>query len=161
MNLIVAVDPNNAIGKDNQLLDHFHSDMLHFKKLTLNKVVVMGKNTYLSLPKRPLSDRINIVLSSTMEKSDDYILCRNIEELFELLDNYNDNDIFVIGGSKIYSLLYPYCNTFYITRILKIYDDANKFFSEMKEIKTFIINKWNSVTENGVILDFLEYKRDV
>lgn len=161
MNLIVAVDPNNAIGKDNQLLDHFHSDMTHFKELTMNKVVVMGKNTYLSLPKRPLPNRVNIVLSSTMEKSDDYIICRNIEELFKLLDNYNDNDIFVIGGSKIYSLLYPYCSTFYITRILKFYDDANKFFPEMKEIKTFIINKWDSVTENDVILDFLEYKRDI
>lgn len=161
MNLIVAIDAHNAIGKDNQLLDHFSKDLKHFKETTLNKIVVMGKSTYYSLPKKPLPNRINIVLSSTMEKEDGCIVCKNMDELFQELDKYNDEDVFVIGGASIYTQLYPYCNKFYITQILKKYENANKFFNEYKEIEKFRLTSWKAERENEIGLDFLIYERDI
>lgn len=165
MNLIVAVDAKGAIGRGNELLDHFSCDLKKFKELTINKVVVMGKNTFLSLPNHPLPNRTNIVLSSSMEEGENYIVCHNLDELFTMLDNYNDEDVFVIGGESIYSLLFPYCNRFYITKILKIYDGADKFFKEINELSTLKkdmhIKNWESTQENGVILDFFIYERDI
>lgn len=165
MNLIVAVDIKGAIGKGSELLDHFSCDLRHFKELTTNKVVVMGKNTFLSLPKHPLPNRTNIVLSSSMEDGEGYTVCHNLGDLFKTLDNYNDEDVFVIGGEKIYSLLFPYCNRFYVTKILKTYEDADKFFKEYKELSKFRedmrVKDWKTVQENGTVLDFFVYERDI
>ena len=63
MNLIVAIDKNNGIGKNGDLLCHLSADLKHFKEVTLGKTVVMGYNTLISLPKSaPLKNRRNIVL---------------------------------------------------------------------------------------------------
>ena len=63
ISIIVAIAKNNAIGKDNDLLWHIPEDLKRFKELTLGHCIVMGKNTWYSLPKRPLKDRVNIVLT--------------------------------------------------------------------------------------------------
>ena len=63
MNLIVAISENNAIGKSGDLLCHLPNDLKYFKQLTTDATVVMGKNTFLSLPRRPLPNRRNIVLT--------------------------------------------------------------------------------------------------
>lgn len=159
MNLIVAVDLHNAIGVGNELLDHFPRDLQHFKCLTTGKVVVMGKNTYYSLPKRPLPNRINIVLSSTMKAEEGCIVCNNMEELFTELDKYNDEDIFVIGGGNVYAQLYPYCNKFYVTKIYKKYENANRFFHEFDEIQTFNWTHMQTIKDNDTMLDFRTYER--
>ena len=67
MNFIVAVTNDYAVGKNNDLLFHLPTDLKYFKATTLNKVVVMGDKTYYSLPKRPLPNRITIVLSNNPE----------------------------------------------------------------------------------------------
>ena len=83
MNLIVAVSGDFAIGKDNDLLFNLPSDLKYFKEKTINKVVVMGERTYMSLPKRPLKNRINIVLSSNPEfVADGAKVVHSLEELF-------------------------------------------------------------------------------
>ena len=63
MNLIVAIDEQNAIGKQGNLLCHLSADLKHFKALTTGHTVVMGSRTYLSLPRHPLPNRRNIVLT--------------------------------------------------------------------------------------------------
>lgn len=77
------------------------------------------------------------------------------------MDKYNDEDVFVIGGASIYTQLYPYCNKFYITQILKKYENANKFFNEYKEIEKFRLTSWEAERENEIGLDFLIYERDI
>ena len=170
MNLIVAVDIHNAIGKDDKLLDHFSKDLKHFKELTINKVVVMGKNTYYSLPKHSLPNRVNIVVSSTMQPDGNCLVCRDFKELFSLLDtlDFKDEDVFIIGGASIYSQLYSYCNTFYITRIFREYKEANKFFNEVDEIKKDCklidiqtVREKSNNSEIETVMDFIIYKREV
>ena len=83
MNFIVAVSKDYAIGKDNDLLFNLPTDMKFFREQTLNKVVIMGEKTYLSLPKRPLPKRTNIVLSDNENFNDDnIIIVRNLNQLF-------------------------------------------------------------------------------
>ena len=67
INMIVAVDKRLGIGCNNKLLASIKPDMEYFKKVTANSVVVMGYTTYMSLPKRPLPNRINIVLTSNRD----------------------------------------------------------------------------------------------
>lgn len=115
MKLIVAVSRSWAIGKDNKLLFSLKEDMKFFKATTLNKVVVMGGNTYLSLPKRPLKDRVNIVLSS--RPLEGCIRVTSLSELFKTISEYNTDDVFVIGGTSMYKTLLPYCTEALITKV--------------------------------------------
>jgi len=63
ISIIVAVSDDWGIGKDNELLWHISEDLKRFKRLTTGKTVIMGKKTWYSLPKRPLPERRNIVLT--------------------------------------------------------------------------------------------------
>ena len=103
MNLIVAVDKNWAIGKDNKLLVSIPDDMKFFRETTSGKVVVMGRKTLESFPNgKPLKNRVNIVL--TRDESyqvKDAIVVHSKEELDKELAKYNSDDIFVIGGESI------------------------------------------------------------
>lgn len=117
MNCIVSVDNKWGIGKNNRLLFHIPADMEFFKQKTVSKVVVMGKNTLLSLPnERPLPKRTNIVLSTTLKRSD-CIICGSLAILWEQLKVVAADDIFVIGGEKVYKQLLPYCTAAYITKV--------------------------------------------
>ena len=117
MNFIVAVDNNYAIGKNNGLIYHLPADLKYFKEKTLGKVVVMGKKTYLSLPKRPLPNRTNIVLSAAGNKFDGATTVKSTKELKKELEKYDTNNVFVIGGASVYNLLMDCCKFAYITKI--------------------------------------------
>ncbi len=119
MKFIVACDENGGIGNQGDLLFRLGDDMLHFKNITTNNVVVMGKNTYLSLPEqnRPLKNRVNIVLSSTLKESEGLVIARSIDDLFNKLKGYDTEKVFVIGGASIYQELCPYCSCGYVTHV--------------------------------------------
>ena len=134
MKAIVAVDKNWGIGKDNKLLFHIKEDMKFFKETTINKVVVMGRRTFLSLPNgEPLKDRMNLVITN---KAKDLrygnVVFGNMEEIFEELKKYDTNDVFVIGGGSIYKQLIEYCDTIYVTRVDEAYD-ADTFMPDLTE----------------------------
>ena len=148
MNAIVAVDNFLGIGKDNDLLFNIPLDMKFFRKTTLNKIVVMGKNTLLSFPEsKPLKNRINIVLSSTMPKRDDCIIVNNLEQLKQLLKTYPTQDIFVIGGAMVYKTMLEYCDTIYVTKV-DACGNAQVFFPNLDEM-----NEWSIVEQSQPILD--------
>lgn len=117
MNAIFSADSEWGIGKDNGLLVRIKDDMKRFKRFTLGNTVVMGHNTYLSLPgSRALKDRQNIVFSRDRSLSlPDAQIVRSVDELFALVGN--GGDVFVIGGAQIYSLLLPYCRRAFVTLI--------------------------------------------
>ena len=102
MNVIVAVDKNWAIGKDNKLLVSIPDDMKFFRETTSGKVVVMGRKTLESFPNgKPLKNRVNIVLTRDENyKVKDAIVVHSKEELDKELAKYNSDDIFVIGGES-------------------------------------------------------------
>ena len=96
--ILVAVSPEGIIGKDNSIPWHYPEDLKRFKKLTLGKTVIMGRNTWESIPEkqRPLPDRRNIVITRTNVKD---VECFNsIEKAVETCKG----DIWYIGGAGIY-----------------------------------------------------------
>lgn len=107
---IAACDKNNLIGKDNQIPWHLPEDLKFFRKQTENNIVIMGRKTWESIPKnfRPLPNRINIVLTSEIEKyknSDDKSVSfvNSWEDALALATFFDDRDIYVIGGASLYN----------------------------------------------------------
>ena len=157
MKAIVAVDKNWGIGKNNDLLFSIPEDMKFFRATTLNKVVVMGRKTLESFPNgEPLKNRVNIVLSSELNK-DGCITVKNIEELKKVLKEFNDEDVFVIGGASVYKLLLPYVKKALITKV-DADGEATAFFENLDELENWQLEKESEEIEtNGYKIKFTEY----
>ncbi|MFH1296639.1 MAG: dihydrofolate reductase [Bacteroidota bacterium] len=129
ISIIVAVAENYAIGKDNKLLWHLPDDLKRFKRLTTGHSVIMGKNTWESLPKRPLPDRRNIVIT---DDPDDHFegaeMVMSIDSALALCKHDDEN--FVMGGASIYQQFLPLADRLYLTRVHKTFD-GDAFFPEL------------------------------
>ncbi|MBQ7447658.1 MAG: dihydrofolate reductase [Eubacterium sp.] len=134
MNLIVAVDRNWAIGKDNSLLESIPDDMKFFRETTTGNVVVMGRKTLESFPGgRPLKNRTNIVLTNNRAfEREGAIIVHSMDQLDDVLAQFDSDRIFVIGGASIYRLLLNRCDTAYITKIHNEYE-ADTWFPNLDE----------------------------
>ena len=134
MNLIVAVDKNWAIGKDNKLLVSIPQDMKFFRETTMGSVVVMGRKTLETFPGgQPLKNRTNIILSTKADyQVKDAIVVNSVEALLEELKNYPSEDIYIIGGETVYRQLLPYCNVAHVTKIDRSYE-ADAFFPNLDQ----------------------------
>ena len=118
LSIIACVGKNLELGKNNDLIWHLPNDLKYFKKVTDGHMVVMGKNTFKSLP-GVLKNRKNVVLTfpDDLEKLPDEVeVFHGIEEF---LDSYKDykNEIFIIGGASIYKQFLKYANTLYLTEV--------------------------------------------
>lgn len=155
MNLIVAVDKNWAIGKDNKLLVSIPQDMKFFRETTMGKVVVMGRKTLESFPGgQPLKKRTNIVLTRDKNyKVKDAIVVHSVEELLEELKNYDEKEIYVIGGESIYRALLPYCKVAHVTKIDHAYE-ADTYFPNLDDMEDWEVT---GVSEEQTYFD-LEYE---
>lgn len=161
MNIIAAPDNLGAIGFENHLLYDIKKDKELFRKLTTGKIVVMGRKTLESLPGgKPLADRTNIVFSGSHDfYAKGCIAVNSIDDFNTLCSEkkWKSEDIFIIGGSCIYSLFIPLCDTMYIT---EIYPDtpkkSDRFFPYIKE-KTLVEMSEMYSFENGKYR-FLKYK---
>ena len=133
ISIIVAIDKNNAIGKDNKLLCHISEDLKRFKAITNEHCVIMGRNTYLSLPNRPLKNRKNIVISHLYEQDkidfEGAVVVPNIEEAIKAADHEKEN--FIIGGAMVYEQFFTLADKLYLTVIHREYD-ADTFFPKIK-----------------------------
>ncbi len=118
MNLIVSADENWAIGSNNQLLVRIPDDMRFFREMTQGKVVVMGRKTRESLPNGILENRVNVVLTHDRHyKAGNAVVVHSLDELYQQLERYHTDDIYVIGGESIYRQLIDECSTAYVTKI--------------------------------------------
>jgi dihydrofolate reductase len=138
ISIIVSIDKNNGIGKDNKLLCKLQDDLMLFKKITLNKTVIMGRKTYESLPIKPLPKRNNIIISNKTKIYDNCFKVSSVEESL-ILSKTLKKDIFIIGGSSIYEQFLPLCNNLYITLIDNIFI-SDRFFPKID------YNKWKLIT---------------
>lgn len=134
MNLIVAVDKNWAIGKDNGLLESIPEDMKFFRETTTGNVVVMGRKTLESFPGgRPLKNRTNIVITKNRSyEKEGAVIVHDLARLDEVLTQFDTDRIFVIGGASIYRLLLDRCDTAYVTKIDHTYE-ADTWFPNLDE----------------------------
>ena len=158
MKAIVAVDKNWGIGKDNDLLFSIPADMKFFRQTTLNKVVVMGKNTLLSFSNgNPLKNRVNVVLSSTMQK-EGCIMAGDLTTLLQEIKKYPEEDVYVIGGAMLYKTLLPYCSEVLVTKV-DADGGAQVFFENLDLLPNFTCVYEGEVQEdNGYKFKFTTYK---
>lgn len=178
--ILVGVDGNYGIGKKNALPWHFKKDLQYFYKMTTTNTtkqqheepcVIMGKNTWCSLPYKPLKKRQNIILSRTTTTTRTELggNCEKGENnplVFECplrLDHYlNVNSIqnpWVIGGESIYNFYLHYMNVdrVYMTKIHNTYD-CDTFFP-YEYLEKFTLQEEQCVMENDVSLSFQTYVR--
>ncbi|HHZ02741.1 MAG TPA: dihydrofolate reductase [Tissierellia bacterium] len=160
MKLIVAVARDWGIGYKGDLLFRVPLDMEFFRDTTLNKVVVMGRKTLESLPGgRPLKNRTNIVLTRDRNfQREGCIIVHSKEELFEEIKKYKEEDVFLIGGGKLYNDLYPYCSEAYITKFDAILE-ADTYLHNFDEDKDWLLTYASEVHEHeGLKFTFNTYK---
>jgi len=139
ISIIVAVAENYAIGKKGDLLCHLPADLKHFKEITSGKTVLMGERTFYSLPKHPLPNRRNIVLTDVQGKT--FEGAEAVYSLDELCAKVQgEEEAFVIGGGMVYRQMMPRADKLYITHIHHSWDDADTFFPEIKETEWKLIS---------------------
>ena len=124
---IVAVDKNGAIGKGGKLPWHYSADMKFFRQTTTGNACVMGHNTWLAL-KKPLANRLNIVLSRQAEiaPQDSLVVMRDIESVLAMAKVLK-TDLFVIGGARVYESFLPYIEKWIVTEVPLMVEGADTF----------------------------------
>lgn len=144
MKAILSADRNWGIGNGNKLLVSIPSDMKFFRQTTTGKVVVMGRKTLESFPNgQPLKNRTNIVLTENTDyRVKDAVIVHSKEELLKTLEQYDTEDIYIIGGESIYRMMLPYCDTVLVTKIDRAFQ-ADTFFPDLDKME-----EWE-MTEEG------------
>lgn len=181
--LVVAHARNRVIGKDNALLWNLPCDMKHFKELTYGSIVVMGRKTWDSLPEkfRPLPNRINVVVTSNVEKLMDYVWelphsaktlitpTESVEDFvkwYRERDQYQENglpalpipEMFVIGGQSIYEQFLPYANKIVATQIHADFE-GDTYFPELPLEEWEVVARVLNPEENGLRSEVVTYRR--
>ena len=165
---IACVDENWGIGKSGELLFHIKKDMESFKRLTENGIVIMGKLTWESLPKKPLPNRINVIVTS----DDSCISAENtyftrIEDVMNLVGRLQKETgigefkTFLIGGEKLYNTLLNKCSVALITKVHSVDINADTFFPNLDKSSYWVtrLHSDDSMVDEdtGLKFDFLRY----
>lgn len=156
--MIAAIGENNEIGKDNKLIWRFHEDMQFFRNQTIDKTIVMGMNTFKSLPKM-LPRRKHVVLTRKKDTDlpEEVVIVNSVEELLKYIDN--EEEVMIIGGATVYSEMLEYADKLVLTEIKAKCSDADAYFP------TFNKEEWNSevvgenLEEQGIKYKHLVYTR--
>ncbi|MBN2504819.1 MAG: dihydrofolate reductase [Bacilli bacterium] len=122
ISMIFAMDPKKLIGKGNDLPWNYPEDLAYFKKMTENKTVLMGLETFRSILQRngrPLPNRQSIIASLEPYSYPGVLV---INDLITYLKAHHNEEIFIIGGKTIYELALPYADRLYITHIKRTHD---------------------------------------
>lgn len=128
INIIAAVARNHAIGFENKLIYWLPDDLKRFKALTTGHTIIMGRNTFLSLPKGALPNRRNVVLSRTCVEFPD---CETYASLDEALKHCApDEDIYIIGGASVYEQALVLADRLCLTEIDDTPANADAFFPD-------------------------------
>jgi len=138
ISLLVAMDQNRIIGKDNQLPWHLPEDLSYFKKVTMGHPIIMGRKTFESIG-RVLPGRQNVIVTRNLHFSHDgCIVLHSIEEVKAFADTAN-GEVFVIGGSEIFQEILPYADRLYITKIEHTFS-GDAYFPDFNEADWMLIS---------------------
>lgn len=130
ISLIACVDMGMGIGNgDNELLFDLPADRRYFRQQTKKKIVVMGRKTWESLPKRPLDQRENYVLTNDKDYvAEGATVIHSIDDIIEL--GKGKKEVFVMGGGELYKQMFPLADKMYITHVHTANFTARVFFPD-------------------------------
>lgn len=157
ISIIAAIGENNELGKNNDLIWHLPNDLKFFKSVTTGKTVLMGRNTFWSLPK-VLPNRTNIVITDMDEDYPEEVVIYNSIDAF--LENYQntEEEVFIIGGASIYGQFINIADKIYLTEIAATCEDAQVYFPQFdKNLYDREIVGQNE--DNGISYKHVLYKR--
>ena len=160
ISLLVAMDRNRLIGKDNDLPWHLPADLAYFKRITMGHPIIMGRKTHQSIG-RVLPGRENIILT----RNPDYLAegCKVIHSIEEIIAMNNPSEeLFIIGGAEIFKEILPFSDRLYITEIDEAFT-GDTFFPE------FSTNEWKLISKeigiknekNPYAYSFAVYERNL
>ena len=126
ISIIAAVARNRAIGYENKLIYWLPNDLKRFKALTTGHTIIMGRNTFLSLPKGALPNRRNIVLTRSQKAFPGCDVFASLEDALAHCDK--DEDVYIIGGASVYRQALPLADRLCLTEINDTPEKADTFF---------------------------------
>ena len=161
---LVAVSNELVIGVDNDLPWNLKDDLAHFKKYTLNKVIIMGRKTYESIG-RPLPNRINYVISRTIKEIDGAHVFNNLEEAMLSAEKHNknldiENEIVIIGGGYLFEETLTILNKLVITKVdCSVAGDVYYPKIDMKNWELISSESYTKDSDNDYDFKIEEYKK--
>lgn len=166
ISIIVACAQNMAIGKNNDLLWHISDDLKRFKTLTSGHTVIMGRNTFDSLPKKPLPKRRNIVVTHNANFHYDIPetatgtleVAHSVEEALQMAKD--EDEVFVMGGANLYRQFLPLADKLFVTWVYADFA-ADVFFPEIdpSEFVQVKITERQQDAETGLGFAYADYVR--
>ncbi|MDU4025198.1 MAG: dihydrofolate reductase [Anaerococcus sp.] len=158
MKLILAVDENWGIGRDNEMLFHIKKDLKHFKETTYGNIVIMGRNTYESIG-QALPGRENIILTRNQDyEAENVKVFNNPDDILNYIKD-SKKEAFVIGGAEIVDIFLPYIDEAIITKI-KTKKDADTYLHNFDQDKDFeLVSESQNYEENGIHFSYVNYRR--
>lgn len=157
ISIIAAIGENNELGRNNDLIWRLPNDLKFFKSVTSGHTVLMGRNTFWSLPK-VLPNRTNIVITDMDEDYPKEVVIYNSIESF--MNDYRDKDeeVFIIGGASIYGQFIDKAESLYLTEINESCSDASVYFPsfDKNDFSKEIVGENN---DNGISYKHVLYKR--
>lgn len=162
ISIIAAVAENRAIGFQNKLIYWLPNDLKRFKQLTTGHTIIMGRNTFLSLPKGALPNRRNVVLSRSGVPAD-FPGCELFRSLNDAIASCKaDEDIYIIGGASVYAESLAIADRLCLTEVHDTPNEADTFFPDYSEGWT-IDKKEDHDTDDrhGQKYSFVDYIRTI
>lgn len=156
ISIVVAISENRVIGRDNKLPWHIPEDLKRFKELTLNHPIIMGRKTYESIG-RPLPQRTNIVI--TRDKNyhvEGLVVVHSIEEAIQKSSKIDQEEIFIIGGGKIFEQSLHLTDKICLTIVHKIVE-GDVYFPEYRQFTKETFRKEH--LENNPPFTFVNLER--
>ena len=159
ISIIVAIAQNNAIGKDSDLIWHISDALKRFKALPSGHTVIMGRNTWNSLPRRPLPKRRNIVLTHDDTFAEEGAeVAHSLQQVLEMVRD--EEEAFIMGGAAVYRQFLPFVNHIYVTWVWQDFDADVYFpvidmsvFAKVSESEVFVD------AESGLRFSYADYQR--
>ena len=156
VSMIAAIGKNNELGVNNSLIWNLPNDLKFFREFTMNKDIIMGSNTFYSLPKL-LPGRKHIVLTRRNICNDKIMVINSRQELIDYLKQIKQ-EVMIIGGESIYRQMLEYADKLYLTEIDDSYSKADAYFPKID------YNDWESEllginSDNGINYKHMLYKR--
>jgi len=159
IHLVVAKSDNNVIGHDNQLIWHLPNDLKHFKEITTGHPIIMGRKTFESIG-RALPNRTNIIITRNKNYSiENTKVAHSLNEALELAKEIDEN-IFIIGGGKIYEQALDLVDILEVTEVHENFE-GDTYFPEID------LNVWKEISrikhhkdeKNKFDYSFVRYER--